>query len=145
MHGIEFLQDLAIVMIVAGIVTVVFHRLRQPVVLGYIVAGALVWAGRLPWRPAERLGLVFTIVLDIEVAVGLLDWVLALLNGIDLGPLRGVVHPLAMLAAVGIAHVTRVRAEREGSDPARARILTLGFLISLVIIILAIPGVIFGR
>ena len=42
MHGIEFLQDLAVVMIVAGVVTVLFHRLRQPVVLGYIVAGALV-------------------------------------------------------------------------------------------------------
>ena len=38
----EFLQDLALVMIVAGLVTVVFHQLRQPVVLGYIVAGVLI-------------------------------------------------------------------------------------------------------
>ena len=38
----EFLQDLAIVMIVAGVVTVLFQRLRQPVVLGYIVAGLIV-------------------------------------------------------------------------------------------------------
>jgi CPA2 family monovalent cation:H+ antiporter-2 len=36
------LQDLAVVMIVAGIVTLVFHRLRQPVVLGYILAGFLI-------------------------------------------------------------------------------------------------------
>lgn len=41
MHG-QFLQDLALVMIVAGFVTVVFHRLRQPVVLGYILAGYIV-------------------------------------------------------------------------------------------------------
>src|SRR5688572_16922946 len=41
MHG-AFLQDLAIVMLVAGLVTVVFHRLRQPVVLGYILAGLIV-------------------------------------------------------------------------------------------------------
>jgi CPA2 family monovalent cation:H+ antiporter-2 len=42
-HGpIEFLQDLAIVMIVAGLVTVIFHRLRQPVVLGYILAGVII-------------------------------------------------------------------------------------------------------
>jgi CPA2 family monovalent cation:H+ antiporter-2 len=38
----EFLQDLALVMIVAGLVTVVFHQMRQPVVLGYIVAGVLI-------------------------------------------------------------------------------------------------------
>src|SRR5262245_11913600 len=42
MHGIEFIQDLAVIMLIAGIVTVVFHRLRQPVVLGYIVAGVII-------------------------------------------------------------------------------------------------------
>src|SRR5687768_11876555 len=42
MHGELILQDLAIIMIVAGLVTVVFHRLRQPVVLGYILAGVIV-------------------------------------------------------------------------------------------------------
>src|ERR1041385_4628036 len=29
-------------MIVAGLVTVIFHRFKQPVVLGYIVAGAII-------------------------------------------------------------------------------------------------------
>jgi CPA2 family monovalent cation:H+ antiporter-2 len=42
MHGITFLQDLAVVMIVAGLVTLIFRRLRQPVVLGYIVAGFII-------------------------------------------------------------------------------------------------------
>jgi CPA2 family monovalent cation:H+ antiporter-2 len=42
MHGIDFLQDLAVVMIVAGIVTIIFHRFKQPVVLGYILAGVIV-------------------------------------------------------------------------------------------------------
>lgn len=42
MHGITFLQDLAVVMIVAGIVMVIFRRLRQPVVLGYIIAGMII-------------------------------------------------------------------------------------------------------
>ncbi len=36
------LRDLAVVMIVAGVVTLIFHRLRQPVVLGYILAGVIV-------------------------------------------------------------------------------------------------------
>ena len=42
MHEVSFLQDLAVVMIAAGIVTVLFQRLKQPVVLGYIVAGVLI-------------------------------------------------------------------------------------------------------
>ena len=42
MHGVTFLHDLAIVMITAGVVTVLFHRLKLPVVLGYILAGVLV-------------------------------------------------------------------------------------------------------
>ena len=41
-HAVAFLQDLATVMLVAGAVTVLFHRLRQPVVLGYIVAGVII-------------------------------------------------------------------------------------------------------
>lgn len=36
-----FLQDLAVMMVVAGIVTIIFHRLKQPVVLGYILAGLI--------------------------------------------------------------------------------------------------------
>ena len=42
MHEMSFLQDLAVVMIAAGIVTVLFQRLKQPVVLGYIAAGILI-------------------------------------------------------------------------------------------------------
>ena len=36
------IQDLALILMVAGIVTLIFKKLRQPLVLGYIVAGFLV-------------------------------------------------------------------------------------------------------
>jgi len=43
MHGApEFLQSLAIVFCVAGLTTVVFQKLRQPVVFGYLIAGMIV-------------------------------------------------------------------------------------------------------
>ena len=42
MHALHFIQDLATVMLIAGLTTVIFQRLRQPVVLGYIIAGVLV-------------------------------------------------------------------------------------------------------
>jgi CPA2 family monovalent cation:H+ antiporter-2 len=51
MHGLTFLQDMAVVMMVAGLVTIVFHRFRQPVVLGYIAAGVIVG----PHTPPNRL------------------------------------------------------------------------------------------
>ncbi|MBQ4853859.1 cation:proton antiporter [Rhodanobacter sp. B2A1Ga4] len=42
MHEIGFIRDLAVVMIVAGATTIVFQRMRQPVLLGYILAGVLI-------------------------------------------------------------------------------------------------------
>lgn len=42
MHQTSFLQDLAIVMSVAALVTIIFRQLNQPVVLGYILAGVVI-------------------------------------------------------------------------------------------------------
>lgn len=42
MQEIGFIRDLAMVMIVAGATTVLFQRMRQPVLLGYILAGVLI-------------------------------------------------------------------------------------------------------
>jgi hypothetical protein len=108
--------------------------------LGAIGAGAAVWARQFQWRSAERLGLIFTIVLDIEVVLGLLVWLLSLVQGknLELGLL--VIHPLLMLVAVGVAHMVRVRADRAATDADRARLTTLGFLAALILILLAIPG-----
>ncbi len=42
MHEIGFIRDLAVVMLVAGATSILFQRLRQPVLLGYILAGVLI-------------------------------------------------------------------------------------------------------
>ncbi len=43
MHGIpSLIQDLALILVTAGIVTLLFKKLKQPLVLGYIVAGVIV-------------------------------------------------------------------------------------------------------
>lgn len=68
MHAIDFIQDLAIIMLVAGAITILFHRLRQPVVLGYIIAGFIIGPNTPPleWiqeeetiRTLAELGVVF--------------------------------------------------------------------------------------
>lgn len=45
------ITDLALMLIVAGVVTIVFKRLKQPLVLGYIVAGFLV-SPHMPYTPS---------------------------------------------------------------------------------------------
>jgi monovalent cation:H+ antiporter-2, CPA2 family len=50
-QAIGFIQDLAVIMAIAGVVTVLFHRLKQPVVLGYIVAGVIIG----PYTPPFQL------------------------------------------------------------------------------------------
>src|SRR6185437_4541703 len=42
MESVVFLQNLAVVLLVAAVATVVFQRLRQPVVFGYLFAGMIV-------------------------------------------------------------------------------------------------------
>ncbi|MCY1195617.1 Glutathione-regulated potassium-efflux system protein KefB [compost metagenome] len=42
MHAIAFIQDLAVIMLIAGFTTILCHRFKQPVVLGYIIAGIII-------------------------------------------------------------------------------------------------------
>ncbi len=41
-HGIDLLRDLAVVLMAAAVIAVLFQRLRQPIVLGYLIAGVLI-------------------------------------------------------------------------------------------------------
>lgn len=48
MHHEDFLQDLALVLIAAGLAALIFRWLRQPVVLGYMLAGIVIGPYLLP-------------------------------------------------------------------------------------------------
>lgn len=41
-HALMFIQDLAVIMLIAGLTTVLCHRLKQPIVLGYILVGIII-------------------------------------------------------------------------------------------------------
>ncbi|MBX2986953.1 MAG: cation:proton antiporter [Bdellovibrionaceae bacterium] len=57
-HLPSLIQDLAVILVTAAIVTLIFRRLRQPVVLGYLMAGVLIGphTGLLP-QVTDRAGL----------------------------------------------------------------------------------------
>jgi CPA2 family monovalent cation:H+ antiporter-2 len=42
MHADTFIHDMAIIMLVAGLITIIFNKLKQPVVLGYLLAGVII-------------------------------------------------------------------------------------------------------
>src|SRR5512140_91215 len=98
MHGVHaFLLALTVVFSVAAVTTVVFQRLRQPVVLGYLLAGLLV-------GPRVLLPLVA----DAQVIEGISELgVILLLFGIGLeftfGKLLKIGVTAAIIAAVEIA------------------------------------------
>lgn len=48
MHGMQLVQDLALIMAAAAVATVICQRLKQPVVLGYILAGVVIGPNN-PW------------------------------------------------------------------------------------------------
>ena len=47
----NLISDLALILILAGLVTLIFKRLKQPLVLGYIVAGFLA-SSHMPYTPS---------------------------------------------------------------------------------------------
>lgn len=53
MHPITLLQDLATILVVAAAATLLCHALKQPVVLGYLLAGLLIGPYTPPWPLIE--------------------------------------------------------------------------------------------
>jgi hypothetical protein len=103
-----------------------------------IIFALLAMTGNRPWDAlADRLALFFTISLDIQVLIGLVVWVTQQRWSGDL--FLGYIHPLAMLAAVALAHIGRTRADRASDSREKGRFATLFFVGSFVVILLAIP------
>ncbi len=110
------------------------------------------WFGQRPWAKLDdRLGLVYTILMDIQLLVGLVLYVF-------LSPLSraafsnfsaamtdrtlaffGVEHIFTMIIAVVLAHVGRTLARRAPSDKGKHTRAAIFFTLSLLAILAAIP------
>ncbi|HEV8711443.1 MAG TPA: cation:proton antiporter [Candidatus Binatia bacterium] len=94
MAELTFLRDLTVVMVVSAVITVSFHVLRQPAVLGYLVAGVLIGPHTPPFSFVTDLHSIHTLA---ELGIVLLLFSLGL--EFDLKKLRQV-GVVAVLAAV---------------------------------------------
>lgn len=55
---VNILRDFSVVMVISGAVILAFHRLRQPIILGYIIAGVIIGPFTPPFPLIRELGVV---------------------------------------------------------------------------------------
>lgn len=129
--------------------------LRWVVVIAAVLAvvrGFLGWSGRRPWSGLDdRLGLIFTISLDVQVLLGLLLYFVlspitrAAMN--DMGAAMSnkimrfflIEHLLLMIIALSIAHIGRSRIRKAATDQRKFRQMVIWFGIALLLVLAAIP------
>ncbi|HYU20832.1 MAG TPA: hypothetical protein VEQ11_19265 [Chloroflexota bacterium] len=98
------------------------------------------WLGVLPpLAAARRAAAVYTIALDIQVLLGLVLWVGKGWYGVP-GFYR-LEHPTIMLLALVVAHAGQIVARRAAQPTAAARSVAFGTAVSLVLVVIGIPGV----
>lgn len=84
--SISIITDFAIIMMAAGITTFIFHKLKQPLILGYLIAGILIG----PFTPP------FSLIKEYEILRAAADLgVILLLFGV------GLEFPIAKLRRIG--------------------------------------------
>lgn len=137
------------------IVRILHNLVRWAVVIfGLLAAGrALVgWLGRRGWLAVDsRLGLFYTISLDIQVLLGLLLYFMlspvTTTNLTRFGEAMSepqtrfflVEHSLLMLVALVLAHIGRGRAKKAPNPIARHRSAAIFFALSIILVLVGIP------
>lgn len=122
--------------------------LRWVVLLAAVLAvlrAAFGLLGKRAWRPLDdRLGLILSITVDLQVLVGLLMWPFYLgivgFNMRDDASRRFLVeHPLAMLAALALIHIGRARVRKQADDAGKFKQALIFFGLALLLMLLLIP------
>ncbi len=137
------------------IVRILHNLVRWAVLIFGVIAAVRAlagWFGRRGWLPADdRLGLFFTMSLDIQVLLGLLLYFVlspvTTRNFSRLGEAMGnplvrfylVEHALLMLVALALAHIGRSRAKKAPNPIARHRAAAIFYTLAIILVIVAIP------
>jgi CPA2 family monovalent cation:H+ antiporter-2 len=128
MHGIDFIKDLAVVMLVAGLVGWACHRAGLSAVVGYLVAGMVVG----PYTPP------FSLVSDVSrietlAQVGLIYLMFSIGMGLSLRKLRRLGLSLVLAAFIGaimVYNLTRVLGGLMGWSPVETAFLAAMLMVS---------------
>jgi monovalent cation:H+ antiporter-2, CPA2 family len=99
LHAIGFIQDIAVIMLIAGMVTILCHRFRQPVVLGYIAVGVIIGPHTPPFKVIQDM---HTIQILAELGIIFLLFALGLEFNLRKLSRVGVTAFLAAFAEIGL-------------------------------------------
>jgi len=128
---------------------------RWLVVLAAVAAVGLAfygWLGKKSWTALdERVGMLFPMILDIQVLIGIILYFFA--SPLTLGLLRnfqgamsnpeavfiGVEHSITMLVALAVAHIGRSISRKAVEPGAKHRAAALLFGLSVLLVIVTIP------
>ncbi len=136
--------------------TLILHSILRWVVLiaGVIavIKALLGWRGGRPWTAGDdRIGMIYTNSLDVQLLLGLLlFFVLSPITRAALSSMGSamqndvtrfflVEHVPLMLIAIVFAHIGRSRARKASEDSGKHRLSFIFYAISIVLILLAIP------
>lgn len=118
-------------------VLIQIHSMVRWLVLAGLISSVI---GSVPaWARPERslrVAAVASVLLDVQVALGFVLWFGS--EAWSSGAFFAVVHPLAMVAALGVMHAFVALGRRTGDENAAARVLT-GSALALVLVVAGIP------
>ncbi len=124
-----------------GVVLILHSVWRWVVLLGALGALYGLLRGRFESSPSALLPRVirlYPVILDIQVALGIILWLAQRFGGEPLTPIQ-VIHPIWGLLAAGAAHAAAVFRDRE--DPVRTRGMLAAYGLSLLLILFALASV----
>lgn len=128
MHGIDFIQDLAVVMLVAGLVGWVCHRIGLSVVVGFLVAGVIIGPHTPPFSLVTSRGSIETL-----AQVGLIFLMFSIGLGLSLRKLRrlGLSLVLATFTGALVMYIlTRALGGAVGLSPVETTFLAAMLMVS---------------
>ena len=103
------------------------------------------WLGRQSWTGLDdRLGMIYTMVIDIQFLIGLILWFVGPFNFRQLSAAMGnpllrfylLEHPILMIVALALAHVGRGRSRTVGTDARKHRSAFIFYGLSFLVIVL---------
>lgn len=117
----------------------IFRWVVLPLALAALAFAVMAATGSRPWDAlSDRLAMFFTIAMDVQLLIGLILWVLeGRWASADLGVTW--LHPLAMIGAVGLAHVGRARSDRVEGSRNKGMQAAIFFGLSLLLVLVGIP------
>lgn len=115
------------------IVLVVFVAAIVRMIYGWISNGQ--WG---VWD--NRLGVAVSVVVGIQALLGVIVWI-AGQHWAGYSTLAAWEHPITMLIAVAVAHITTSRIKKQTTDQEKFRTATIGFAIAALIVVLGIARI----